>query len=291
MSRAHSPTQTLLPVILLANRDEMLARALESVLSNGGYRVFLARDRPQTLTLARRQRPDGIILDASLAEPHDYEVTRALRADPAVSLATPIIMTTVGHATRAQHIAALRAGAWELCGQPLDSEFLLLRLGAYVQGKLEVDRLGAAGLLDTRSGLYNEAGIAKRADELAAFTTRQGLALACAVFQPTQALGNGVDADRVAVAFKQAGRISDAVGRTAPAEFAVFAPATDASAASQLVARLSLAVPRLIDQPGFALQAGYSATIAAATTPQVSPPELLGRARRALGIVPPPPRG
>lgn len=290
MSSALAPTQHTLPSLLLANRDEMLARALESVLSNGGYRVVLAADRPQTLALARRQRPDAIILDASLAEPHDYEVCRALRADPAVSLATPIIMTTVGHATRKQQIDALRAGAWELCGQPLDSEFLLLRLGAYVQGKLEVDRLGAAGLLDTRSGLYNNAGIAKRAEELAAFTTRQGLALACAVFQPTQALANGVDADQVAVAFKQAGRISDAVGRTAPAEFAVFAPATDASAAGQLVARLSLAIPRLIDQPGFALQAGYSATSPSATT-QLAPPELLGRARRALGIVPPPPRG
>jgi CheY-like chemotaxis protein len=268
----------------------MLARAIESVLSNGGYRVTITADRQQTLTVARRQRPDGIIVDVSLAEPPDYEICRALRGDAAVSLATPILMTTVGHVTRAQHIDALRAGAWELCGHPLDAEFLLLRMGAYVQGKLEVDRLGAAGLLDTRSGLYNTAGIVKRADELAAFTAREGLALACAVFQPTQALANGVDADRVAVAFKHAGRISDAVGRTAPAEFAVFAPATDAAAASQLVSRLSLAVPRLVDQPGFALQAGYSATTATATSP-VSPPELLGRARRALGIVPPPPRG
>lgn len=285
-----SPAPTALPLILLANRDEMLARALESVLTNGGYRVVITPDRQQTMLVARRQRPDGIVLDASLTEPHDYDVCRALRADPAVSLATPILMTTIGHVTRAQHVEALRAGAWELCGHPLDAEFLLLRLGAYMQGKLEVDRMGAAGMLDTRSGLYNNAGIVKRAEELAAFTTRQGLSLACAVFQPTQALANSVDADRVAVAFRQAGRISDAVGRTGPAEFAVFAPATDASHASQLVARLSLAVPRLVDQPGFALQAGYSATTANGS-PQVTPPELLGRARRALGIVPPPPRG
>lgn len=289
MSSALSPIKASLPVILLANRDDMLARALESVLSNGGYRVVIAPDRQQAMLVARRQRPDGIIVDVSLAEPPDYEICRALRADPAVSLATPIVMTALGHVSRAQQVDALRAGAWELCGHPLDAEFLLLRLGAYIQGKLEVDRLGAAGLLDTRSGLYNNAGIVKRGEELAAFTTRQGLSLACAVFQPTQALANGVDADRVAAAFKQAGRISDAVGRTAPAEFAVFAPATDASHASQLVARLSLVVPRLVDQPGFALQAGYSATTANGS-PQITPPELLGRARRALGIVPPPPR-
>src|SRR5207249_2016093 len=73
---------------------------------------------------------------------------RALRADPSVSRATPILLTTAGPALRAQQIEALRAGAWELRGDPLDLEELVLRLGAYVQGKLEVDRLGSEGLVD-----------------------------------------------------------------------------------------------------------------------------------------------
>jgi len=68
---------------------------------------------------------------------------RALRSDPVISRATPIILTTAGPALRAQQLEALRAGAWELRGDPLDVEELVLRLGVYVQGKLEVDRLGA----------------------------------------------------------------------------------------------------------------------------------------------------
>jgi len=64
---------------------------------------------------------------------------------------------------------------------------MVLRLGVYVQGKLEVDRLGSQGLLDRASGLYNGEGIARRSAELAALTARQGLPLACAVFQPPTA--------------------------------------------------------------------------------------------------------
>src|SRR5438034_11502153 len=213
------------PLVLLANPDKWLTESLESVLTQGGYRVLATPKRQQVLELARRQLPDAILLDMALDQrsSDNLALCRALRADPSVSRATPILLTTAGPALRAQQIEALRAGAWELRGDPLDLEELVLRLGAYVQGKLEVDRLGSEGLVDRVSGLYNEAGMTRRSAEIAAFTTRQGTPLACAVFQPA----NGgeamtpVAADRLAQAFQRAGRISDALGRTAPAEFVV----------------------------------------------------------------------
>lgn len=281
MRDTYMPTtagSTTPPLILLANSDEVFRRSLESVLVQGGYRVVTAGREDGARVIARRQRPDGIILDVSLAPPHGYDVCRALRADPAVSLATPILLTTAGPARRSEQLEALRAGAWELCGPPLDTEWLLLRLAAYVQGKLEVERLGMAGLVDPASGLYNAGGIARRSEELASLTARQGLALACAVFRLDEAGMNGDDGDRLAVAFKQAGRISDAIGRTGPTEFAVFAPATDAPAAARLVKRLGDTVARAtrLAQP---LKAAYSTT---SVTPRVEPRELLARARTAL---------
>lgn len=279
------------PLILLAHRDEMFARALESVLTEGDYRVVTVESEAQVMQQARR-RPDGIILDIGLADPHGFSVCRALRADPAVSMATPIVLTTRGRVTRAQQLDALRAGAWELRGDPLDTEDLLLRLAAYVRGKIEVERLGTEGLIDRASGLYNAAGMARRSEELAALTARQGLALACAVFRATDEAGgatqNGNDGDRLAVAFKQAGRISDAIGRTGPMEFAVFAPATDAPAAARLVTRLADSVSRAMQgSTPVSLRAGYSA---AAAEPRVDPVELLARARTALDTTPPPRR-
>ena len=279
------------PLVLLANADKWLTESLESVLVQGGYRVTATLKRQQVLDLARRERPDAILLDTGL-DPHasdSFALCRSLRADPSISRATPIILTTAGPALRAQKIDALRAGAWELRGDPLDLEELVLHLGVYMQGKLEVDRLGDEGLVDRSSGLYNETGMARRSTELAAFTARQGLPLACAVFQAVIGALTGNAADRLALAFRNAGRISDAVCRTGPAEFAVFAPATDETGAEGLVQRISDAVARTA---AVKLRAGISAagaqqhparrSLAAPPAPPPSPAELLDRARNAL---------
>src|SRR6266404_3586861 len=181
------------PLVLLANADEWLTQALESVLTQGGYRVMSTGKRQQVLDLARRHQPDAILLDTGLDQrvSDNLSLCRALRADTTISRAMPIILTTAGPALRAQQLDALRAGAWELRGDPLDMEELVLRLGVYVQGKLEVDRLGDEGLIDRASGLYNDVGMSRRAAEMAAFTARQGLPLACAVFQPANGSGGG----------------------------------------------------------------------------------------------------
>jgi PleD family two-component response regulator len=255
------------PVVLLASTEELFTRSLESVLTQNRYHVVVADRAERALAQAHTERPDAIVLDFGLGQPPGFEVCRALRADPAISLATPIVMTTAGPAARALQLDALRAGAWELRGDPIDTEELVLRLGVYVQGKLEADRLGAAGMVDQVSGLYNAAGVARRSEELASLTARQGLPLACVVFRST----NG-GADDVARAFKTHGRVSDAIGRVGDREFAVFAPATDAPAARRLIKRLSGKVSTT-------LRAGYSA---APAIPPVPPQELLARARTTL---------
>jgi DNA-binding response OmpR family regulator len=254
------------PLVLLANADKWLADSLESVLTQGGYRVVATDKRQQVVELARRHRPDAILLDMSLDRrtTDNFGLCRALRADAAVSAATPIILMTEGPALRTQQMEALRAGAWELRGDPLDMEELVLRLSAFVRGKLEIDRHGVEGMLDRVSGLYNETGLARRSEELAAFTARHGMPLACAVFRPLEGGLNGTAADRLAVAFRNAGRVSDAVGRTGPTEFTVFAPATDETGAEGLVQRITDAVAR---SASVKLRAGIC------TAPAQQPPE------------------
>lgn len=276
------------PLVLLANADKWLTESLASVLMQGGYRVLTTAKRQQALELARRHRPDAILLDMGLDQraSDNLALCRALRTDGSISRATPIILMTAGPALRTQQIDALRAGAWELRGDPLDMEELVLRLGVYVQGKLEIDRLGAEGLVDRASGLYNDAGITRRSTELAAFTAREGLPLACAVFQPENGVLTAGAADRLAMAFRRAGRISDAVGRTGPAEFTVFAPATDETGAEGLVQRITDAVSR---SSRVKLRAGISTAPAttkrrsgAGQPPTASTTDLLARARNTL---------
>src|SRR6266545_3107461 len=79
------------PLVLLANADKWLTESLESVLTQGGYRVITTSKRPQVLELARRDLPDGILLDLGLDQrtSDNLALCRALRADPTVSRATP----------------------------------------------------------------------------------------------------------------------------------------------------------------------------------------------------------
>jgi DNA-binding response OmpR family regulator len=134
------------PLVLLANADKWLAESLESVLTQGGFRVTTTDKRQKVVELAQKHRPDAILLDLGLdrRSSDSFALCRALRADPTVSAATPIVLMTAGPASRSQQIDALRAGAWELRGDPIDMEELVLRLRAYVRGKIEVDRLRTA---------------------------------------------------------------------------------------------------------------------------------------------------
>ena len=263
------------PRILLASADRLLVDTLQSVLEHAGYSVLTAGEAGRVHLLAARQHSDGIVLDLALGNNGDgFGLCRVLRASPAVSRATPIILRTTGPVLRAQQLDALRCGAWELRGDPLDIEELVLRLDVYVQAKLETDRLGTAGLVDPATGLFNQAGMLRRSEELAALTARQGLPLACAVFRPAVAAETAAVGDRLAPAFRDAGRISDAIGRTGTAEFTVFAPGTDATAVQGLVSRISGAVARSVAIP---VRAGSSAS-----STREAPATLLGRARAEL---------
>lgn len=241
------------PLVLIANDQEWSSRSLESILGPSGYAVLRAYTGPNALERARTARPDVIILDANLPEMDGFGVCRALRNDPLISPSTPIIITTPGPTTRQQRLTALRAGANEFLGQPLDAEEFPLRLDVYVRAKFDADRAREEGLVDLPTGLYNVRGLARRARELGSQAFRHRAALGCVVFAADLNPADAADAQateeamgaavqQLATVLRSAGRVSDAIGRLGPSEFAVIAPETDAAGAVQLAQRLSRAV-------------------------------------------------
>ncbi|HWC72384.1 MAG TPA: hypothetical protein VG454_00505, partial [Gemmatimonadales bacterium] len=230
-----------------------------------------------------KHEPDAVVVDRDLSGP-GFALCQNLRADPALSAAAPIVVTQPMRPSRHDQVEALHAGAWHLQDDPTGSQELLARLGVYMAAKLEFDRLATECLIDRDSGLYNSVGFTQRAYELSALTGRQGLPTACAVFRPEGALPDRTSTDRVGRAFKAVGRLSDAIGRTAPAEFAVFAPATNSWAATRLIRRLT---DQVVQEVGYvaehgrrvALRAAFSAALPAQ---KVTPPVLLERARASL---------
>ena len=246
---SHSAKPNRPPLALLANDQEWSTRSLETILGPSGYAVLHAHTGRQALSLARSANPDVIILDLRMPDLDGTDVCQQLRADPHFSASTPIIITTSEQVTRAQRLAALRAGAWDLFTQPLDGEALLLKLGSFLDARRETMQVAEDGLLDASSGLYNVRGLARRARELGAEAQRRRQALACAAFSlgevgdasdPSELDGAVVTevARQLGEICRRAGRASDAFGRLGPLEFAVIAPATTADGALRLIERI-----------------------------------------------------
>lgn len=228
------------PVVLLASPDEVFTRSLESILAPAGYAVLRAYTARSAFEQERRSRPDALILAKDLLEPEGIAVCRALRQDGRVSASTPIFLTQSSPATRPQRLEALRAGADELWGQPLDIEEFALRLAAQLRAKFDADRARNDGLVDPRTGFWNGPGIARRAAELLALMVRDHTAIAAAAIAPADpALTSWEAGDRLAAALRRCARSSDAVGRVDTARFVVIAPRTGSAAGEQLRTRLA----------------------------------------------------
>ena len=243
------------PLVLIANDQEWAARSLDSLLGPKGFAVVRAHTGHQALEMARTTRPDAILLDAQLSDIGGLELCRAIRDDPHVSGATPVIVISHNPGGRSERLEAFSAGAWDFCTQPLDGEALVLKLSTFVRGKREADALRDESLLDEATGLYNMRGLARRAQEIGAEATRLGHALTCVAFattaDPAQA-GDGTSdvevrrvAEHVGMICRQQGRLSDAIGRLGQNEFGVVAPSTNERGAALMVKRLRTAIEAL----------------------------------------------
>ena len=268
------------PLVLAATTNELQRQELSDILSSAGFRVMHANDERELLEQVHYQLLDAMVVDSSIAPP-GYALCSTLHT---YALVTPIVLIVPDRVSPRQEEEGLRAGAWAVLGTPTDPNALLLRLALFIEPKRELDRMSGESLVDPVSGLYNFAGLSRRAAELAALATRHGLALACAVFRPETQLPNHFTGDRLALAFKRVGRASDALGRIGRTEFAVFGPATNTWAAARLVARLRDHVERAFgilreQHQRVAVRAGY---ITAPAAQKIAPTTLLARARSAL---------
>jgi len=277
--------------VLVASGEEMLARSLETILGPAGLTVMQAFTGQNVLELAQHDAPDAFILDLQSPDIAGLGLCRALRADPHVTAATPIIVITASAATRQLRLDALRAGASDLRSGTLDAEEFVLDLSARLAAKFDVDDARRGGLTDVRTGVYNAQGLERRAHEVAAAAARHHAVFGCAAFVPDTRPGNSPDfpelGDLLGRAFHSESRTSDAPARVAPTEFVVLAPETDAAGTARLAARLARAVEGAVNTNGglpIRLRAAHYA-LAEPPTAALDPLMPIQRARTALGTI------
>jgi len=84
------------PVILIADDDPEILTMLGIRLSKKGYQVLEAVDGNQTLSLARKHKPDLVLLDVMMPGKNGWEVAKELRADEQFSNVGIVMLTAIG---------------------------------------------------------------------------------------------------------------------------------------------------------------------------------------------------
>lgn len=113
--------------ILIVDDSRTIVRALQLILERAGYLTYSAADGVQAISLARRQRPDAILMDVVMPVMNGFEATRALVNDPQTA-AIPVIMMS-GTEQVSDRVWGTRLGAKGFIAKPFEKDDLLAKLG------------------------------------------------------------------------------------------------------------------------------------------------------------------
>jgi len=118
------PTRT----IMVAEDNEPSRDALSRRLERKGYRILLAVDGEQAVSIARSSLPDLILMDLGLPGIDGWEATRQLKADAATRHIPLIVLSA--HAMTNDREMALAAGGDDFDTKPVRFQQLLAKIEA-----------------------------------------------------------------------------------------------------------------------------------------------------------------
>ncbi|HUF70242.1 MAG TPA: hypothetical protein VMM79_16465 [Longimicrobiales bacterium] len=273
------------PVVAIAGYHEWLVRSLESILGSNGFTAF-SRAGFDSHDWLGGSRPDLIVIEGVRSEEGWTDRFARLRRARGVTRATPVIVVTSETLTRTKRLDALRAGAWDIFGHPLDAEALVLKANTFVAAKMEEEDARERSLIDPETDFYNVRGVLRRIYEEASEAARTQRPLACLVTSVEGTPAESANPERaraLARALREASRSSDVFGRLGPNEFVVVAPGTDSPGARIFAERLATLAVGSDDPAGssFPLRAGFAA-ISDMRATEVEPVDLFVRAVAAL---------
>jgi CheY-like chemotaxis protein len=133
MTRAEERPVT---TIMVVEDNDASRDALSRRLERRGYRVLLAVDGSQAVSVARASLPDLILMDLGLPVLDGWDATRQLKAD-AATRDIPIIVLSA-HAMTNDRDMALAAGGDDFDTKPVRFQVLLGKIEALLAGNVAV---------------------------------------------------------------------------------------------------------------------------------------------------------
>ena len=117
--------------ILVVDDERDIVELVRYNLAQAGYRVVSASDGRQAVDMARRERPDLIVLDLMLPALPGAEVARALKQDEKTR-AIPILMLTA-RGEEVDRVVGFELGADDYVVKPFSPRELVLRVQAILR--------------------------------------------------------------------------------------------------------------------------------------------------------------
>jgi sigma-B regulation protein RsbU (phosphoserine phosphatase) len=150
-----APPSTILAVDDSATNLQVLVRTL----SGSGHRILAARDGATALEIARKARPDLVLLDVMMPGLDGFEVCRQLKASADTRDTVVIFLSARGEVT--DKVSGLELGAIDYITKPIQAEEVLARVSVHLS-RLHLER----ALRQSRDRLDKELASAARMQRL-----------------------------------------------------------------------------------------------------------------------------
>jgi two-component system cell cycle response regulator DivK len=116
--------------ILVVEDNEDNRRIVRDLFTSAGYELLEAVTGEDGVALARRERPDLVLMDIQLPGFDGYEATRRIKADPGLA-GVPVVVVT-SYALSGDDVKAMAAGADGYVSKPFSPRALLAKVREFL---------------------------------------------------------------------------------------------------------------------------------------------------------------
>ncbi len=228
-------------VILIAEDDPQIVELLKIILETKQYEICWAKDGEEAMAVAKKTKPDLILLDIMMPKLNGYEVMHLLKEDPELKDIPAIFLTAKG--TMEDKVTGLKMGSHDYITKPFDIYELIARVEAALRLKNVVgpfrkrDRRAKDILLaDPLTGLYNKHYFKERMQEELGRAKQYNYPIACLMidvddYQVVKNKFGELPANQMlqqlAVLLKYSNRVVDVIGRLSTDRFVACLTQTD----------------------------------------------------------------